>query len=80
MLDDARDRHEGREDRGDRLKNSTAPLRTCASRSVSEPSWLAGKSLMSSRPAGRLADAVDRFLRADVDRMARVLAGRELVA
>src|SRR5262245_16742276 len=34
----------------DRLKNSTLPLRTCASRSVSEPSWLAGNSLMSSLP------------------------------
>ena len=33
-----------------RLKNSTPPLRTWLSRSVSEPSWLAGNSLMSSRP------------------------------
>src|SRR3954463_3988702 len=34
----------------DRLKNSTLPLRTWVSRSVSEPSWLAGNSLISSRP------------------------------
>ncbi len=32
------------------LKNSMPPLRTWDSRSVSEPSWLAGNSRISSRP------------------------------
>src|SRR4029077_3284389 len=34
----------------DRLKNATLPALTCDNRSVSEPSWLAGNSLMSSLP------------------------------
>src|SRR6478672_527395 len=34
----------------DWLKNSTLPALTCDNRSVSEPSWLAGNSLMSSLP------------------------------
>ena len=33
-----------------RFKKSIPPLRTWVSRSVSEPSWLAGKKRISSRP------------------------------
>src|SRR5690242_17210954 len=34
----------------DRLKRSIDPERSCESRSVSEPSWLAGNRLISTRP------------------------------
>lgn len=49
------------------------------SRSESEPSWFAGNSLIWTRPPGRLADPVDCLLSSLVDRVHRVLTGRELV-
>ncbi len=63
----------------DRLKNSTPPLRTCVSRSVSEPSWLAGNRLISSRPlvASRMRSV--GLFGANIDGMGRILPGRELV-
>ncbi len=36
--------------RPESVKNSSAPERTWLSMSVSEPSWLLGKTLISSRP------------------------------
>jgi len=34
----------------ERVKNSSAPERSCDSESVSEPSWLLGNTWISSRP------------------------------
>ena len=53
----------------DGVKKVMPPLRTCASMSVSPPSWLFGKILISTRPLVSLAIAFGGFLRADVERM-----------
>ena len=48
--------------RPDSVKNSTAPERTWLSVSVSEPSWLDGKMLISTRPfvSDLIASAISR--------------------
>ena len=63
----------------DWLKNSTLPLRTWRQQVGVGAELVGGKQLDLEPAAGRLADAVDRLLRADVDRMRRVLPGRQLV-
>ena len=62
------------------FRNSVAPLRICESRSVSDPSWLAGKNRISSRPFGGLTDAAARLFETRIDRLRQGLPGRELVA
>ena len=72
------ERHEGGEnERGqvEELDGAVADLRE----QVGVGAELVGREEPDVEPAGgRLADAVDRLLGADVDRMGRVLAGREL--
>ncbi len=61
------------------LKNSTPPLAHLREQ-IGVGAELVRREELDVELAGRrFADLVQRFLRADVDRMARVLAGRELV-
>ena len=62
------------------FRNSVAPLRVCESRSVSDPSWLAGKNRISSRPLVASRMRPHACSRRALIGCVKGLPGRELVA
>src|SRR3954454_15953563 len=60
-------------------KNSSAPLRTCDSMSVSPPSWLLGNTLRANRPSLSFQDLVCSFQRTGRERVRRRHVGAVLV-
>ena len=76
---DARGRHERGEDRGRQVEELDAAIADLRQQ-IGVRTELVGRKQLDFEPAaGRLADAIERLLGADVDRMRRVLSRCELV-
>jgi hypothetical protein len=74
------DRHKGRQDRSGKIEELHTAVADLREQIGVRSQLVGGEELDIQASAGRLANAVDGFLIANVDRVCRVLAGGELVA